>query len=293
MEEQLAFGVVLSGGGPLAVAWECGVASGLASGGVLLSAADRILGTSAGAIVGAQLAAGRDPRAMAQAIVDEKNGVPPPGARTAYAQEAIARLPELFAKAQSGDAGRAEVGAYALQAATPEDEPSYVARIELSLGLTVWPERSLAIVVLDAGNGEAVVFGRDSEATLGQAVAASCSLPGLSPPVGVGGRRYIDGGMRSASNADLIAGCDAVLLLCFTPSGPAADRMIVRARAQAELLISRGTEVKIISPDERCLAAIGARTMDVTRRPDVAQAGTVQGAALAADLVAFSTALAS
>ena len=268
------------------------MASGLASRGVLLSAADRILGTSAGAIVGAQLAAGRDPRAMAQAIVDEKNGVPPPGARTAYAPEAVARLPEMFAKAQSGDAGRAEVGAYALQADTSEDEPSYVARVELSLGLTVWPDRNLAIVAVDAGSGEAVVFGRDSGATLGQAVAASCSLPGLSPPVDVGGRRYVDGGMRSTSNADLIVGCEAVLLLCFTPPGPAADRIIARAQAQAELLISRGAKVRIISPDEAGLEAIGARTMDVTRRPGVAQVGTVQGAGLAADLLAFSTTLA-
>ncbi len=288
----MAVGVVLSGGGPLAVAWECGVASGLASRDVILSAADQVLGTSAGAIVGAQLVAGRDPHAMALAIMDEKNDLPPRAGWPAYPQPALARLPELFAKAQGGKAGRVEAGTYALQVVTPEDELAYVARVELDLGLTEWPERSLGIVAVDVESGEAVVFGRGTGATLGQAVAASCSLPGLSPPVRVGERRYFDGGMRSALNADLLTGCEAIILLCFTPSGPRRDRVLARAHAQMALLGSRGgATVKIISPDEAGLAAIGPRTMDVTRRRSVARAGTRQGAMLAADIRGFTAGL--
>jgi len=269
----MTVGVVLSGGGPLAVAWECGLAAGLASKGVLLSAAYQILGTSAGAIVGAQIAVGRDPRAMAQAIVDEKEGTPRPATKPAYPLEIVTKLPELFAKAQSGDAGRAEVGSYARQVATQEDELSYVARMEVDLGLRGWPDRNLAIVAVDAVRGGTVLFDRDSGATLAQAVAASCSVPDLSPPVTIGDTSYFDGGMRSTANADLIVGCQTVLLFCFTPSGPAAERIISRSGAQADLLTAAGIRVKIISPDEACLAAIGTRTMDVTRRPSVAQAG--------------------
>lgn len=97
---------MLSGGGPLVVAWELGVAGGLASAGAALSAADKILGVSAGAIVGAQLAAGRDAHGLAQAVSDERNGVPPPGAATAHPVEAVMK-PELFARAHNGEAGAA------------------------------------------------------------------------------------------------------------------------------------------------------------------------------------------
>lgn len=104
--------LVLSGGGPLAVAWECGLAAGLARGGLVLGSVDFILGTSAGAIVGAQLAAGCDPDAMANAIIAESDGVPPRGAMPAGPIASIMKLPELFALAVSGVAGRVDVGSY-------------------------------------------------------------------------------------------------------------------------------------------------------------------------------------
>lgn len=289
----MSLGLVLSGGGPLAVAWECGVASGLASTGVALSAADFILGTSAGAIVGAQLAAGRDARALAQAIMDEKNGVPPPGAITSYSVEAVAKLPELFARAHGGDSGRAEVGAYALTAVTAETEPTYVARTSLSIGLSEWPTRGLGIVTVDAATGGAVIADRASGASLPQAVAASCSLPGLSPPVVIGGRRCMDGGLRSSANLDLLKTCESVVVLCFTLAGPARHRVLDRAHAQVQELATAGTRVQLIIPDDASLNAIGARTMDVVRRPDVAIAAMAQGFALAPELRAFSASLVS
>ena len=283
-------GVVLSGGGPLAVAWECGVASGLASRGVMLGAADRILGTSAGAIVGAQLAAGRDPRAMARAIAEKTSDPSPSATGIAVPPDGLAKLPELFARAQSGTAGRVAVGAYAMQVVTPESEPAYVARTEHDLGLSDWPARDLRIVAVDAGSGEAVAIDRSTGATLGQAVAASCSIPGLSPPVRVGERRFLDGGMRSTANADLIVGCRTVLLLCFNPPGSAGARILAGAHAQIALLEQGGAAVKTISPDEASLSAIGSRTMDLARCGDVVAAGTRQGAALANDVRAFSAA---
>ncbi len=283
----MTIGLVLSGGGPLAVAWECGVAGGLATRGIALGSADLILGTSAGAIVGLQLAAGRDPEAMAQAILDEKSGKPPPGAMTTYHQDAVAKLPDAFAKALSGKAGRVEVGEYALRAATSESEADYVARMELSLGLKAWPDRNVGVVAVDATTGEHAIFAANSGATLGQTVAASCCLPGLSPPVTIGERRYIDGGMRSSANVDLLGPCERVLVLNFRPPGPAGDRMQARALAQVEQLEASGAHVQLVLPNDTSLMAIGPRTMDVTRRPDVVHAGMVQGAALAASLREF------
>ena len=276
----IARALVLSGGGPLAVAWECGILAGLSKSGVALADADFILGTSAGAIVGAQFAAGRDPTAMADAILGERSGTPPPGAMLDYPADAIMKLPELFARAQRDDAGRAEVGAYALAAPMRETEPAYVSRIGLVVGADAWPER-LGVVVVDVADGQAQVLRSDSHASLAAAVAASCCLPGLSPPVVINGRRYMDGGTRSSANADLASGFDDILVLGFRLAGPAGDRMSARVALQSEQLETGGARVSVLAPDEPALAEIGSRTMDVVRRPAVVQAAIAQGTAMA------------
>jgi len=278
---------VLSGGGPLAVAWECGLVAGLARGGLAPASVDFILGTSAGAIVGAQLAAGCDPEAMARAIMAESDGVLPRGAMTAYSSAAALKLPELFASALDGEAGRVEVGAYALSAATTEagtmeSEAAYVERVAVTIGIADWPERDIGLVAVDVADGKTVILRRDCGATIAAAVAASCSLPGLSPPVSIGGRRYMDGGMRSTVNADLACGFDSILVLCFHPAGPVSERIAARVAAQSEVLVASGARVHVITPDAASLAAIGPRTMDVMRRPGVARAGLAQGVAAAA-----------
>lgn len=276
----IARALVLSGGGPLAVAWECGILAGLSKSGVALADADFILGTSAGAIVGAQFAAGRDPTAMADAILGERSGTPPPGAMLDYPADAIMKLPELFARAQRDDAGRAEVGAYALAAPMRETEPAYVARMRLVVGADAWPER-LGVVAVDVADGQAQVLRSDSHASLAAAVAASCCLPGLSPPVAINGRRYMDGGTRSSANADLASGFDDILVLGFRLAGPAGDRMSARVALQSEQLETGGARVSVLAPDEPALAEIGSRTMDVVRRPAVVQAAIAQGTAMA------------
>ena len=276
----IARALVLSGGGPLAVAWECGILAGLSKSGVALADADFILGTSAGAIVGAQFAAGRDPTAMADAILGERSGTPPPGAMLDYPADAIMKLPELFARAQRDDAGRAEVGAYALAAPMRETEPAYVARMRFVVGADAWPER-LGVVAVDVADGQAQVLRSDSHASLAAAVAASCCLPGLSPPVAINGRRYMDGGTRSSANADLASGFDDILVLGFRLAGPAGDRMSARVALQSEQLETGGARVSVLAPDEPALAEIGSRTMDVVRRPAVVQAAIAQGTAMA------------
>ena len=88
-----------------------------------------------------------------------------------------------------------------------------------------WPDRALAVVAVDAHSGEPRVFDRDSGVDLIDAVAASCAVPGIWPPVTIGGRRYIDGGVRSAVNADLAAGYGRVLIL-VPMADPALDEQV-------------------------------------------------------------------
>jgi NTE family protein len=278
--------IVLGGGGPLAVAWECGVFAGLVNQGAAGLRPDFMLGTSAGAIVGAQLAAGRNPVQMAEAIVAEKTGTPPPGARHSFSAAAVAKLPELFAKSGS-QAGRIEIGAYALAAQTPEDESSYVARMQRHIGIETWPDGAFAAVALDALSGEARMLDRNCGGSVAACVAASCALPGLSPPVTIGGRRYIDGGFRSATNADLLSGFDTILIISFRLQGIPGERMLQRASAQAALLQEAGVRVLMVSPDEAVLDAIGPNSLDVRRRPAVTSAGVAQGESAAAQIAEF------
>jgi NTE family protein len=281
--------LVLSGGGPLAVAWEAGLAAGLAEVGVRLADADFILGTSAGAIVGAQLAGGRDPAAIASAILDEAKGVRPAGAAV-FPPEAVAQLPQLFAKSQSSPdnpaAARAEIGAYAL-AQTSESEDASVARFGAMLGMTEWPAAPFGCVVVDTAEGAVHILTRESGASIDRAVAASCSLPGISPPITIGGRRYIDGGFASTANADLAQGYDEILVVCFRANNPGGDRIEARLNSQVAALRQTGARVMTVMPDDACRAALGSQTMDLSRRPDVARVAIAQGKAEAARIRAF------
>jgi len=275
--------LVLSGGGPLAVAWECGILSGLAQSGLALSSADFILGTSAGAIIGAQIASGRDPTIMAKAIIAEGEKASGGKVGSVYPQESIAKLPELFAKSQTGDMGRVEVGGYALAASTPDSPAAYIERMSSIVGFDTWPEK-IGLVVVDIADGKPRVLRHDCGATLGTGVAASCCLPGLHPPVLIDGKHYMDGGLRSPANADLVGRFDTILVLSFNPPGPVGQRMISRVTAQVGELTASGMNVSVTTPDEACLGAIGPNTMDFARRPEVVRQATAQGIAIAGSL---------
>src|SRR6202043_2515164 len=76
-----------------------------------------------------------------------------------------------------------------------------------------WPDRPMIVVAVDARTGELTAFDRDSGVDLVDAVTASTALPGLVPTVSINGARYIDGGVRSADNADLASGYANVVVL--------------------------------------------------------------------------------
>jgi NTE family protein len=135
---------------------------------------------------------------------------------------------------------------------------------------------------VDANTGEERVFGRDSGVSLVDAVAASCAVPGIWPPVTIGDSRYVDGGVRSAENADLAFGEDVVLVLQAMEMPGVTD-----LAEQAEALRAQGSTVLIVKPDEDVLAAMGTNPLDPTVRTPVAEAGRRQGAKLAEEIAAF------
>lgn len=291
--------LVLGGGGPLGIAWESGLVAGLAQAGVDLGSADHYMGTSAGAFVGARLALGAETKTFADLIIADRipgdqrpssgSGGPPPD---------LTALMRLMGEAQGGTRNpaevRQEIGAFALAAPTMPEAAflETFGRSFVSLPDDAWPERSFACTAVDAETGAFQLWTKSSGVGVVRAVASSCSVPGVYPPVTLNGRRYIDGGMRSSTNADMAIGHELVLVLAVrlgAAGGALGERIAQRFAEEVESLKEGGATVVTITPDETSIAAFGTNLMDFRRRPDAAKAGLAQGKAHAKDMAAYWT----
>lgn len=280
--------LVLGGGGPVGIAWETGLIAGLAELGLDLRHADWILGTSAGSVVGAQLAMGRDPAAMLRTEFANAE-------RAKEAQGATGKAPDLmplmsvFARRPpEGDMPPAlmkELGQISLNGQTVSEEV-FIAGFGAIADLDQpWPAR-YACTAVDTETGEFVVWSRDTAAPLGRGVASSCSVPAIFPAITIDGRRYMDGGMRSGTNADLAKDHGKVIIVAVMP--PAfAPMMLPRLEAEAAVIREHGGEALLLVPDAACGAAFGSNLMDSGNREAIARAGFAQGKAEAARVGAF------
>ena len=268
--------LVLGGGGVAGIAWMTGLLAGLADAGQDVTGADLIIGTSAGSAVAAQVGSGLSLDALFARQVD-----PALQARELPAQldldKVAADWAELVAGASSFEEALRLVGAYALAADTvPEAERRAV--IESRLPSHEWPSRRIMLVAVEAETGEAVEFDSESGASLVDAVAASCAVPGVWPPVTIGGRRYIDGGFRSSDNADLAGGSERIVVI--SPLGfDSPIQSPVPLRDVIADLRARGSEVTVLVPDQASAAAFGANALDPGTRVPAAEAGRAQGRA--------------
>jgi NTE family protein len=258
--------VVLGGGGVTGVAWSIGLLAGLAAEGVDLAGADLVVGTSAGSVVGAQLAnrVPLDEQYAAQLAGPGAERVPPaPGKRTvagfALALARHWRDPQRF---------RARVGALSLAAPTvPEAERRAIVAARLTV--PTWPATDLRLVAVDAVSGEVRVFDRSSGVPLVDAVTASCAIPGMWPPATVDGRRYVDGGIASGTNAALAAGHSRVLIVAPLTAGGGP---VPSAAAEAAWLTRSGAEVLLLAQSRATRRAVGP-VSDPANRPTAARAG--------------------
>jgi len=282
--------LVLGGGGPVGVGWESGLAAGLEEEGVRLADADFIVGTSAGSIVGSQLALGRPARELLAA----QRALSASGLSSRQTPVDMAALTQRFIALYTSERPpqelRAEIGAFALAAETPSEE-EWLATFGSMRGLTEesWPERPFVCTAVDTADGSFVVWDKDSGVSLALAVASSCAVPGVFPPITIDGRRYMDGGMRSIINADLAGGYDVVIVVSVTGGGavqqnPIAERARRRLEQGIDELRAEGSTVEVVVPDEASRVAFGANLLDPSRRGASAEAGLHQGRIEAARL---------
>ncbi|MCU1586866.1 MAG: patatin [Frankiales bacterium] len=262
--------LVLAGGGVTGIAWELGVLLGLRDVGVDLTDADLIIGTSAGAAVGAQVRSGTDlAELFARQLAPDHHEIDP-----AMDLDALIALFTEVGDVTRGldEAARRKVGAFAKHARTVSLAERR-AVIAWRLPSHQWPERELRVTSVDADTGELVVLDRTSGVDLVDAVAASCCVPGVWPPVPLLGRTLIDGGTRSLTNLDLAADHDEVIAIVPMALEP-LRRAVVR---EADALRHSGTAVQLLFADEASAEQMGPNALDPALRGPSALTGRRQG----------------
>nr|WP_314623134.1 patatin-like phospholipase family protein [uncultured Noviherbaspirillum sp.] len=277
--------LVLGGGGVAGIAWATGIAAGLARCGVDIAQADLFVGTSAGSVVGAQLACGVDVETLlAQQLA------PPSHSREQarpYSQRDADALNRRLMDKVGGDltAARKRIGAHALRSQTvPLDVRRGI--VAARLPQAAWPARALRVVAVDTATGEHTAFDRDSGVDFIDAVAASCAVPGAWPAVPIGGRAWMDGGIRSLSNADLALPAQRVLVVAplgYADGNPVSGHL----RDEVRTLEEAGASVAVIVPDDASVAAMTDNVLDPARCTPSAEAGVAQALRIGPDIALF------
>lgn len=267
---------MLGGGGVAGIAWITGLLAGLAEAGQDVTGAGTVIGTSAGANVAAQVGSGLSLEELVARQVD-----PALQSRELMAVidwDKFAADMEPYTAGASTQADRLRnLGRFALDTDTVP-EPERIKVVESRLPSREWPVTPTKLTAIDCATGELTVFDAASGVRLVDAVAASSAVPGVWPPVTIDGRRYMDGGVRSADNADLADGAERIIVI--SPLG--LNSPLPSPMPLPEVLAglkAGGATVTVISPDEASVAAIGTNALDPATRAPAAAAGRAQGRA--------------
>jgi NTE family protein len=316
-------GLVLAAGGSVGVAYHGAVLSTIEeSTGWDPRTAEVIIGTSAGSITGALLRAGISAADLAR--ISEGLDLSAEGEQIATLGRPHRPRPQLshalrfrpIADPLAVVHGLTHPRSHPLAALVAALLPAGGIPTEaLSAGITEvfagrWPPAPLWLCSTDLRTGARVVFGRDGSpaAPVGLAVAASCAIPGYFEPVTIGGRRYVDGGVSSMGNLDLVSGLGLDLVVVSSPISQAsarptiaADSVLrqpVRIQLHRELRALRRSGVKAfaVEPNRSVAAAMGLNPMDARQRGPVSRAtrlavrgwleGSARGQRLASELAA-------
>jgi NTE family protein len=287
--------LVLGAGGLVGQAFHLGVLRALDSlVGFDGRTSDVLVGTSAGSLVAAGLAGGLSAADLAAEVLGEQVSAAGVALRAVRhpvtpADPVTDRAPGrgpldagvLLAAARNPFGVRAgSVMAALLPAGRINTDP--IARGLRHLHGDDWPLRDLRICAVRANDARRVVFGdHDAPRTdVGTAVAASCAIPAYFAPVRIAGRSYVDGGMHSGTNADVLLdeALDLVVIVAPMSIGPRAGarvdvgvRLLARRRLAGEVsaLRRRGAQVVVIQPGSSDLDVMGLNPMRGDRIEEV------------------------
>ena len=291
--------LVLGVGGILGEAWMAGFLAGSAQAtGVDYRDANAFMGTSAGSIVAAQLAAGAElqrPRTWA----DARDGGGP-GDRPGSIRAAIERVGRLYLGAVSPLAapalGAATRGGALARAALLASVPrGTISLDDLHARMAALSSRfdgRLRVAAVDRASGRRVVFGAPGAPAVdvADAVVASCAIPGVLRPARIEGREYVDGGVWSPTNLDAAAIGRGDRVLCLVPTAVLSGSSALPLRTltagwrlmtemEAGAARRRGAKVTVVAPDAGARAAMGTSLMDPRPRERVLAEGFRQGRA--------------
>jgi NTE family protein len=286
--------LVLAAGGILGDAWMSGLLAGIEDEtGLDFREVESYVGTSAGSIVAARLAAGTRPRRPRgrQAGADPGFVRDVPRRRRSIARDAarFAALPLAPTALALGAAAGSLVRRAALAALPDGRDGLDHLHAEIARSRVRFDGR-LRVCAVDKGTGRRVVFGRPGAppADVADAVVASCAIPAIFRPVTIGGRTYVDGGIWSLSNLDVAPAGRGTEVLCLLPSGSVgfalasplgAFRAAAAAATEVEALAlrARGARPRVIGPDREAAAVMGSNFMDPARARQAHAAGYRQG----------------
>jgi NTE family protein len=236
-------GLALAGGGPLGAIYEIGALCALEESieGLDCSDCHGYIGVSAGAFIAAGLANGLSPRQLCEAFIANSASAPERFDPALFLQpawheygERLRRLPKLLGRScwDTIVRGRSLLAAFErLGRALPTgllSGDALGAALQQQFSL---PGRSndfrdlrrrLVLVATDLDSGEAVPFGMPGwdQVPISRAAQASAALPGLFPPVEIGGRHYVDGALKKTIHASLLLQEGVDLLICLNPLVP-------------------------------------------------------------------------
>ncbi len=272
--------LVLGGGGRQGDAWMTGLLAGLEDAhGISFAECDYFVGTSAGSIVAAKLASGRSLRRPDSSVDGTASGgqsAPNWAANSAMAIAAPFAQLGLRLGTRPGQLVRG--AALGLVPVSANDTLNFD-------GAFIEPfDGRLRVVAVDRRSGSRVVFGAPGapEATVAQALRASCALPLVFAPAVIGGREYVDGAIWSPTNADAspVSRGAHVLIVATMASAHGPFNAPVRAAARAAMLIeasalkARGSHVRMIAPDRNSALSIGRDLMAGAGLEETGAAGT-------------------
>ena len=282
----MALGLVLGGGGVVGIAWEVGVLAGLADGlGWDPASPEVVVGTSAGSVIGTMLRSGRS---IEDLVAEQRAGgmrigrTPPAAGEGTPDPTAALAVFRSWAGVEHMDADTARATAALADAVATADEADMVDSFRGALPDGGWPSGDLRVTGVSVSTGERVAWTAASGVDLVRAVAASCAVPGMFPAITVGDDRYLDGGLWSGSNADVLVGDRLEAAVFIGPMGAGSTglarfsaRALERERA---LLATAGTALELLEPGDRFRTA-AMQLMDPTRRVEALEIGLAEGGA--------------